>query len=100
MGEAFGQLGQLVSGAVVGVTTSANPEVRLRPFAGDGEAQTEDGAGGALNELVLKLLRPKVTVYTGGGSFSVAPYGEPQPVVGLVLLALVAFGAWRLLAGR
>lgn len=51
------------------------------------------GGGGGLNDLVLRIVRPRVTVDTGAGvAFTTAPWGEPGPF-GAVVGAAIAFGA-------
>lgn len=79
----------------VGVASSLTPEVRVDPFQVPGG---QPHRGDALSELALRVLRPQVTVYTPAGPLRLAPWGEPNRVVGIVVAVLVVVGAYRILA--
>lgn len=85
----------------VTVRSSITPALTVDPFAPAG-AQAQ-GGGGGLGELLLRAVAPAVDLETAAGPVTIAPWGEPRPVVGFVLAAVTVAGAaalgWLVLRG-
>lgn len=84
----------------VTVRSSITPELTVDPFA---PAGSQAQGGGGLGDLLLRAVAPTVELDTAAGPVTVAPWGQPRPVVGLALAAVTIAGAatigWLVLRG-